>query len=212
MFLGSRARPLLKTDNLTAICEPVLGASTSHSSLGLHVLLRGYDSFTLLSYVVRCLVCWVLSTFRSNLLLPSPGSKRKPSKQTELPRQSTVRQQRYILPPRPRSLLWYTQVAPGIRISSGVRTVSLAQTDHLIMRNTGREWSSLVRNVSLPCSWINPSHRSALSNFHTTSSRMRRSIASVLVFLLSYWHQCENHPRETVRWLGFHRHGVVYNL
>jgi hypothetical protein len=50
------------------------------------------------------------------------------SKQGELPRQLTIRQQHYILPLRRRSLLCYTQVAPVIiRVSTGVRNVSPAQ-------------------------------------------------------------------------------------
>jgi hypothetical protein len=47
MFLRSRARSVLKADNITAICEPVVlsldnvGSSTSHNPIGLHCLLRG---------------------------------------------------------------------------------------------------------------------------------------------------------------------------
>jgi hypothetical protein len=38
-----KARPARKTDNLTAICEPMSRkcASTSHNSVGLHDLLQG---------------------------------------------------------------------------------------------------------------------------------------------------------------------------
>jgi hypothetical protein len=44
MFLRSRARRARKADNLTAICEPIVGSvgsSTSHNPIGLHGLLRG---------------------------------------------------------------------------------------------------------------------------------------------------------------------------
>jgi hypothetical protein len=44
MFLGSRAWPVHKADNLTTICEPVLdtvGSLTSHNTIGVHGLLRG---------------------------------------------------------------------------------------------------------------------------------------------------------------------------
>jgi hypothetical protein len=44
MFLGSRAWPARKADNLTAICEPIvltmLRSSTTHKPIGLHSLLR----------------------------------------------------------------------------------------------------------------------------------------------------------------------------
>jgi hypothetical protein len=38
MFLGSKARPVRKADNLTAICESTVGSSTSHNPIGLHGL------------------------------------------------------------------------------------------------------------------------------------------------------------------------------
>jgi hypothetical protein len=48
---GGEARPVRKTDNLTAICEPIVyknvGASTSHSPMGLHSPLQGYLYFYL---------------------------------------------------------------------------------------------------------------------------------------------------------------------
>jgi hypothetical protein len=47
MFLGSRARPVLRADNLTDRLENVV-SSTSHSPIGLHGLLRGYFIFLLL--------------------------------------------------------------------------------------------------------------------------------------------------------------------
>jgi hypothetical protein len=43
---GGEGRPARKADNLTAICEPIvyknMGASTSHSPMGLHGPLQGY--------------------------------------------------------------------------------------------------------------------------------------------------------------------------
>jgi hypothetical protein len=46
---GSKGRPARKADNLTAICEPIVyknvGASTSHSPMGLHGPLQGYLYF-----------------------------------------------------------------------------------------------------------------------------------------------------------------------
>jgi hypothetical protein len=43
---GGEGQPACKTDNLTAICEPIVyknvGASTSHSPMGLHGPLQGY--------------------------------------------------------------------------------------------------------------------------------------------------------------------------
>jgi hypothetical protein len=53
---GGEGRPARKADNLTAICEPIVcknvGASTSHSPIGLHGPLQGYlylylNNFTL---------------------------------------------------------------------------------------------------------------------------------------------------------------------
>jgi hypothetical protein len=41
MFLGSKARPVRGADNLTAICEAIVGSLTSHSPIGLHGLLTG---------------------------------------------------------------------------------------------------------------------------------------------------------------------------
>jgi hypothetical protein len=45
MFLGSRARPVRRVDNLTAICKAdcldSVGSSTSHNPIGLHGLLWG---------------------------------------------------------------------------------------------------------------------------------------------------------------------------
>jgi hypothetical protein len=42
MFLGSRARPVRKANNLTAICElDSVGSLTSYNPIGLHSLLRG---------------------------------------------------------------------------------------------------------------------------------------------------------------------------
>jgi hypothetical protein len=42
---GGKERQARKTDNLTAICEPMsrenVGASMSHNPMGLHVLLQG---------------------------------------------------------------------------------------------------------------------------------------------------------------------------
>jgi hypothetical protein len=42
---GGKGRPVSKTDNLTAICEPDclenVEASTSHNRMGLHGLLQG---------------------------------------------------------------------------------------------------------------------------------------------------------------------------
>jgi hypothetical protein len=42
---GNKDRPERKADNFTAICEPIVfenvGASTSHNTIGLHVLLQG---------------------------------------------------------------------------------------------------------------------------------------------------------------------------
>jgi hypothetical protein len=38
---GGKGRPARKDDNLTAICEPIVGASTSHNPVGLHSLLQG---------------------------------------------------------------------------------------------------------------------------------------------------------------------------
>jgi hypothetical protein len=42
---GGKKRPARKTDNLTAICEPIVQkiveASTSHNLMGLHGLLQG---------------------------------------------------------------------------------------------------------------------------------------------------------------------------
>lgn len=53
---------------------------------------------------------------------------RTEEKHRELSHQLTARQQRYILPLRPRSLLCSTQVAPGIiSVSTGVSTVSPVQ-------------------------------------------------------------------------------------
>jgi hypothetical protein len=40
MFLGSRARPALNTDIVTAACLDNVGSSTSHNPLGLHGLLQ----------------------------------------------------------------------------------------------------------------------------------------------------------------------------
>jgi hypothetical protein len=42
-FPGGKGRPALKADNLTALCECLenVGASTSHSPMGLHGLLQG---------------------------------------------------------------------------------------------------------------------------------------------------------------------------
>jgi hypothetical protein len=45
MFLGSKVRRVRRADNLTAICEPIVGSLTSHNSIGLQDLLR--DIFTL---------------------------------------------------------------------------------------------------------------------------------------------------------------------
>jgi hypothetical protein len=41
MFLGSRARPMRKTDTFTAICEQIVyvGSLTSHNPISLHGLL-----------------------------------------------------------------------------------------------------------------------------------------------------------------------------
>jgi hypothetical protein len=43
---GGEGRPARKADNVTAICEPIVyktvGASTSHSPMGLHGPLQGY--------------------------------------------------------------------------------------------------------------------------------------------------------------------------
>jgi hypothetical protein len=45
IFLGSKGRPVLKADNLTAIYEPIIlknvEASTSHNPMGLQGLLQG---------------------------------------------------------------------------------------------------------------------------------------------------------------------------
>jgi hypothetical protein len=38
---GVKRRPALKADSLTAICEPMVGASNSHILMGLHGLLQG---------------------------------------------------------------------------------------------------------------------------------------------------------------------------
>jgi hypothetical protein len=38
---GGKGRPGRKTDNLTAICEAIVGASTPHNPMGLHGLLQG---------------------------------------------------------------------------------------------------------------------------------------------------------------------------
>jgi hypothetical protein len=43
---GGKGRSAHKAGNLTAICEPLVGASTSHNSMGLHGLLR---------FFLRCL-------------------------------------------------------------------------------------------------------------------------------------------------------------
>jgi hypothetical protein len=43
---GGKGRPARKTDNITAICEPIvydMEASTSHNPMGLHDLLQDYD-------------------------------------------------------------------------------------------------------------------------------------------------------------------------
>jgi hypothetical protein len=40
LFVG-KERPAHKADNLTAICEPIVGTSTSHNPMGLHGLLQG---------------------------------------------------------------------------------------------------------------------------------------------------------------------------
>jgi hypothetical protein len=45
MFLGSRARPVCRADNLAAICEPIVWTMRDpqrfHILVGLHGLLRG---------------------------------------------------------------------------------------------------------------------------------------------------------------------------
>jgi hypothetical protein len=38
---GGKGRPVGKADNLTAICEPTVGVSTSHNPMGLHGPLQG---------------------------------------------------------------------------------------------------------------------------------------------------------------------------
>jgi hypothetical protein len=35
MFLGSKASPVCEADNLTAICEPIVGSVTFHNLTGL---------------------------------------------------------------------------------------------------------------------------------------------------------------------------------
>jgi hypothetical protein len=50
MSVGSRARPVRRADNLTAVYEPIvwtMGSLTSHSPVGLRSLLRGYLYFLL---------------------------------------------------------------------------------------------------------------------------------------------------------------------
>jgi hypothetical protein len=49
MFLGSRALPVRRADNLTVICDPYcldnVGSLTSHNPIDLDGLLRGYLYF-----------------------------------------------------------------------------------------------------------------------------------------------------------------------
>jgi hypothetical protein len=41
MFLGSKAWPVRKADNPTAICEPIVGSLIPHNPTSLQDLLRG---------------------------------------------------------------------------------------------------------------------------------------------------------------------------
>jgi hypothetical protein len=42
---GGKGRPARKAE-LTAICEPIVGASTSHNPMGIYGLLQGYVGFS----------------------------------------------------------------------------------------------------------------------------------------------------------------------
>jgi hypothetical protein len=51
---GDKGQPARKADNLTAICElENVEASTSHNPMGLHGLLQGSFTFTVLQSVMK---------------------------------------------------------------------------------------------------------------------------------------------------------------
>jgi hypothetical protein len=60
-FLGSRARPVRRTDNLAAICLDNVGSSTSHNPTGLQGLLRGQLYFTFLIHNCKPSFLWASS-------------------------------------------------------------------------------------------------------------------------------------------------------